>query len=166
MYKIGDKVVYSSFGVMEIVDIRTEKVAAVSREYYILESICGLGCSQTFVPKDNDQLVSNMHPILTKSEMLDFIRKMESIPPLDWIADNRARSDRFKSLIESVDREAMISMIKLVRATAVRRAAEGKKNYLADENAMNKAQRLISSEISTVFEISEDEVASFVESNK
>ena len=60
----------------------------------------------------------------------------------------------------------MISMIKLVRATGVRRAEEGKRNYLADENAMNKAQKLLSAEIATVMGISEESVLDFVEKNK
>ena len=166
MHKIGEKVVYGSFGVMEIVDVRIEKIANVSRQYYILESVGGSVGSQTFVPVDNEQLVANMRPLLTKEELMTFIRLIDSLPALDWIADNRARSERFKAVIESGDRAAMVSMIKLVRATAVRRAEAGKKNYLADENAMNKAERLLMTEIATVMEIDESEVRSFVENNK
>ena len=166
MHKIGEKVVYGSFGVMEIVDVRTEKVIDVCREYYILESISGSGSSQTFVPVNNETLVANMRPLLTKEQTMEFIRSLDSLPIAEWIPDNRARSEKFKAIIESGDRAGMVSMIKLVKATGVRRAEEGKKNYLADENAMNKAIKLLCSEIATVMGISDDEVLDFIEKNK
>ena len=166
MHKIGEKVVYGSFGVMEIVDVRAEKVIDVSREYYSLESVGGTIGSQTFVPVYHEALVANMRPLLTKEEVLTLIRSIDSLPALEWIPDNRARSERFKTVIESGDRSGMISMIKLVRETAVRRALEGKKNYLADENAMNKAIKLLNAEIATVMGISEDMVEDYIENNK
>ena len=166
MHKIGEKVVYGSFGVMEIVDKRIEKVIDISREYYILESVGGGGGSQTFVPVDNEKLVANMRPLLTKEEVIEFVRSLDSVQPAEWISDNRARSERFKSLIESGDRAGMVSMIKLVRLTGIRRAEEGKKNYLVDENAMNKAEKLLNSEIATVMGISLEEVPDFIKNNK
>lgn len=166
MHKIGERVVYGSFGVMEIVDVREEKVLDFIRKYYVLEPISGGNGSQTFVPVENEKLVANMRPLLTKEEVLEFIRSMDSLPMAEWIQDNRARSERFKATIESGDRAGMISMIKLVKATGVRRAAEGKKNYLADENAMHKAEKLLFSEIAAVMGISEEDVIDFIKNNE
>ena len=42
----------------------------------------------------------------------------------------------------------------------------GKKNYLADEGAMVKAEKLLYSELATVFGIDESEVTDFVEKNR
>ncbi len=166
MRKIGDKVVYSSYGVMEIVDIREEIVLDNSQKYYILEAPDTQPGSQTFIPVNNDKLVSKMRSLLTKDEVYEMVRSIDSIPTADWIADNRARSEWFKSIIEEGDRIKMISMIKLITKTAERRAEEGKKNYLADENAMHKAQKLLYSEIASVMGISEDEVPEFIKNNK
>lgn len=166
MHKIGEKVVYGSFGVMEIVDIRTEKFIDVFREYYILQSATSGSSSQTFVPVDNEALVANMRPLLTKEEARAFVASINSLPVAEWISDNRARSEKFKALIECGDRCGMVSMIKLVKATGIRRAEEGKKNYLADENAMHKAIKLLSSEIATVMELSEEEAMSLAGLNK
>ena len=166
MHNIGERVVYGSFGVMEIVDVREERVLDVNRKYYILEPINGGSGSQTFVPVENENLVSNMRPLLTKQEALALIKSMDSLPVAKLIPENRARSEHFKGIVESGDRAGMISMIKLVKATGIRRAAEGKKNYLADENCMHKAEKLLHSEISAVFGIPEDEVADFIEQNK
>ena len=41
---------------------------------------------------------------------------------------------------------------------------EGKKNFLADEGIKLKAQKLLFSEISVVFDIPEEEIPAFIES--
>ena len=56
--------------------------------------------------------------------------------PLEWIEDNRARSESYKKILSSSDRALMIAMIETVYRTGLRREEEGKKNYIADENIM------------------------------
>ena len=63
------------------------------------------------------------------------------------------------------DREGMISVIKAVYENGVKRHEEGKKNYLADENIMRKAEKVIYSELSIVLGIPENEVADFITAN-
>ncbi len=166
MHKIGDKVVYSSYGVMEIVDIREESVLNSLQRYYILETPGSRALSQTFIPVDNEKLTSKMRPLLSEERVLEIIHSIDSIPEAEWISDNRARSESFKSVVESGDHVKMIAMIKLVSKTGRRREEEGKKNYLADENAMQKAQKLLYSEFSTVLGIPESEIAEFIEKEK
>lgn len=162
MYKIGDNVVYGASGVMTVTDIRDEVIADTARKYYILKSPSDNTGSLTFVPVDNEKLVSAMRPLLSKDEIKSLIENTDNISLLDWIEDNRARSEQFKRIIESGDRVKLISLIKSVFATGERRFAEGKKNYLADESAMHKAEHILYSEIAIVFGIPEDEVPSFI----
>ena len=166
MPKIGEKVVYGSYGVMEVVDIREETFMNATQSYYVLLPGGAQAGSMTYIPVNNAQLVAKMKPLLSEEEIYSIIKNLDSIPIAEWIPDNRARSEKFKAIIESGDRAGMVSMIKLVKATGVRRAEEGKKNYLADENAMNKAIKLLCSEIATVMGISDDEVLDFIEKNK
>ena len=170
MHNVGEKVVYSSNGVMEIVDIREELVLDAPKKYYVL---CAYGAqsasqtaSQTFVPVDNEKLVSKMRPLLTREEVMEIIGSLDSIPAAEWIRDNRARSESFKVTIEEGDRVKMISMIKLINKTAERRAEEGKKNYLADENAMQRAEKLLYSEFATVLGIDESDIPDFIEKHR
>ena len=86
------------------------------------------------------------------------------MPPLEWIADNRKRAESFKLIIESGDRMRMLLMIYSVRKTGERRNEEGKKNYLADENAMHKAEKLLVTEFSIVLGISEEDAAELINS--
>ena len=164
MHKIGDKVVYGANGVMTVVDIREELFDGLSRSYYVLSPVEISTDSLTFVPCDNERLVEAMHPLLTKEEAIDLIRRSKEIPPVDWIEASRARTDYFKKIMESGDREAIFGMIAAIDRCAKRREAEGKKNFIADENARAKAQRLLYSEFSVVLSVPEDQISAYIDS--
>lgn len=162
MYNIGDYVVYGASGVMSVIDIRDEVIADTSRKYYILKSPADNTGSLTFVPCDNEKLVEAMRPLLSPEEIKALVLRADEIPLLDWVEDNRARSEQFKRIIESGDRVRLISLIKSVCKTGERRLAEGKKNFLADESAMHKAEHILYSEISVVFGVTEDSVPELI----
>jgi CarD family transcriptional regulator len=166
MPKIGEKVVYGSYGVMEIVDIREETFMNATQSYYVLLPGGAQAGSMTYIPVNNAQLVAKMKPLLSEEEIYSIIKNLDSIPIAEWIPDNRARSESFKATVEEGDRVKMISMIKLIKKTGERRAAEGKKNFLADESIMQKAEKLLYSELATVFGIDESSVADFILENK
>ncbi len=163
MHNIGDKIMYGAGGVMTVVDIREEAIGDVSRSYFVLRPSLARTDSFTFVPMDNERLVSFMHPLLSREEIHSLIRSSGDIAPLEWIAENRARQEHFKKVLESGDRIQMIAMIHAINEHGRLRLAEGKKNFLSDENARLKAERLLYSEISVVFDIPEDQVAAFVQ---
>ena len=165
MHGIGERVLYGANGVMEIVDIREETIADVAKKYYVLRDLNSVTGSQTFVPIDNQKLVSAMRPILTKNEAMDMIRRIRTIPEAEWKNDNRVRSEKFRSIIESGDRDGMISVIKAVYENRLKRQEVGKKNYLADESLLKKAEKVLYAELSLVLEIPESEVAEFISRN-
>ena len=65
--------------------------------------------------------------------------------------------------MESGDRVGMIAMIKAINEHGIRRSEEGRKNFLADETAKQKALKLLSSEIAIVLGISDDEALDFTD---
>lgn len=166
MYRIGDKVVYGAFGVMEIVDISNQTVGDVTRAYYVMKEYSSNSPSLTYVPADNEDLVSQMKPLLTKDEVVEVIRTAKNAEPLEWIEDNRARSETYKRILGTADRVKLLCMIDTVQKTGVRREAEGKKNYIADENSMKRAEKIISTEFSLVLGIPECDVADFIKNVK
>lgn len=165
MREIGERVIYGSNGVMEIVDIREETVGDITRKYYVLRDLNSTQVSHIFVPTDNEKLVSTMRPLLTKEEAMDMIKRIKTIPEAEWKNDNRIRSEKFRKVIESGDRDSVIAVIKAVYENGIKRQEEGKKNYLADENIMRKAEKVIYSELSIVLGIPENEVADFIVKN-
>ena len=164
MHNVGEKIMYGATGLMKIVDVREEVIADVARRYYVLEEINSKSTSQTFVPVDNKKLVSSMRPLLTRAQIEELLSKVKEnkLSEIEWHNDNRMRSEQFKKIIESGDREAILSIIRIVYENGVKRQQEGKKNYLADENLMRKAERLISLEFAEVLGISEADVSDYI----
>lgn len=166
MHQIGDKVVYGALGVMTVVDIREEAIADVSRSYYVLRPTLLRSESLTFVPTDSERLVGLMHPLMDADELLSLLRSPEQIEPIGWIPESRTRQEFFKRVMESGDRRQIIAMINAIDECGRRREAEGKKNFITDENARHKAQRLLYSELAVVLDIPEEDVAGVVNSEK
>ena len=142
MFSIGEKVVYSAYGVMDIVDVREVTIGDDARKYYVLCESGGALFSETLIPVDNEALVAGMRRLLSPDEIVAAIRKANGVSDLPWVEDNRARADYFKSVLSSGDRAAILVMIRSIVEAGVRRASEGKKNFLADENAMKKAEKI------------------------
>lgn len=162
MHCVGDKIVYGSNGIMEIVDIREESIGDAQRKYYVLKDLRSNFSSQTFVPMDNEKLVGTMRPLLTRDEIMDIISRIKIIPEAVWNDNNRLRTEKFRSVIESGDTEGIIAVIKAIYASGIKRQAEGKKNYLADENLMRKGEKMLYEEFSMVLDIPENEVRDFI----
>ena len=163
MYKIGDKIMYGANGVMTVVDIRDESFGDVTCSYYVLRPTLAKSESLTFVPTENEKLVEAMRPLLTKDEIVSLMHSVNDLPPIDWIKENRARQEYFKKIMESGDRARMISMIRAINENGQRREAEGKKNFITDENAKAKAEKLLYTEFSVVLGIPEEEAKNFFE---
>ena len=159
---VGEKIVYGGVGLMEIVDVREESFADVPRKYYVLREVSSSSDSQTFVPVDNQRLTSSMYPILTKEEACSLLSRISSIRCLEWHNDNRIRAEKFKAIIDSGNREGLLSLIKTVHEANSCRRKEGKKKSLADENALRKAEKLLYSELAEVLDITEAEVAEMI----
>ena len=166
MYSIGEKVVYGAMGVMEIVDITEQTVGDVARKYYVLKEYASPSASLTYVPVDNAALTSQLHPLLTKEEIVDTIRLAKTTQPIAWVEENRARSEMYKRILATADRAQMLAMIRLVYETGIRREAEGKKNFIADENVMRRAQKNIATEFSLVLGIPESEIFEYIKNVK
>ena len=163
MYAIGDKVLYSSIGVMEIVDITDQTLGDITRKYYVMKEYASPSTSLTYVPLDNEALVANIRPLLTKDELIEVVKESRIAPPIEWIEDNRARSENYKRILASLDRVKIISMIGTIIETGKKRESEGKKNYIADEGSMRKAEKLINTEFSLVLGIPESEIADYID---
>ncbi len=147
---------------MTVVDIREEVILGERKTYYVLRAVGAPPSSLTFIPTDNEKLTSQLRRLLSREEIEAILNEAKDRPDEEWIKDNRQRSERFKHIIESGDRAGMIAMIGAIYRNGEARGAEGKKNYLADENAMKRAEKLLYSEFSEVLGIPEGEVVEYI----
>lgn len=164
-YNVGDGLVYGITGVVEIVDIRYESITGEPREYYVLTEYGSKGGGYTFVPTNSEKLVGMMRPLIAREEAMRLIESASALPELEWSRDNRVRNEKFRKVMESGDHEKMISMIKTIYLAGKKRSAEGKKNYLSDEHAMHKAEKLLYSELGIVLGIEASAVPEFIAAN-
>ena len=154
MFSVNDCVVYGSSGVMRIVDITKQFVGGEEREYFVLANVFGTADSKTFVPVDNEKLVRSMRHVMTKEEMARALSET-CLPDVPWVKDTRARNERFRLIIESGDVPLMISMLKTIKETERQRLIDGKNPFVTDTLALQKAVRILCSEISLSFSVEE-----------
>ena len=162
MYNIGDKIVYGMSGLFVVEDIRDEVVLGTKRTYYVLRSASEKSASLSFVPTDNEALVSNMRYPLTPEAAEKFIREIAGIEPAPWLPDTRKRSEKYRELLESGRHENIVAVIKSVREKEESRIAEGKKTFVSDENIMKKAKELLYSELAEALGLPEDQVEQYI----
>lgn len=165
MYNIGDNILYGTSGIMTVVDIRNERLTDEEKTYYVLSEYGGATSSLTYVPMDNEKLISSMHPLLTADEVYSAIAGAGILPDVEWIPDSRARAEAYKNILRTADRKAILVLIRTVYNTGLRRAAIGKKNFLTDENIAQKAEAIIVREFSISLEVSLDAARIIVDSD-
>jgi CarD family transcriptional regulator len=163
MFKIGDNIIYGVSGVMTVMDLRRERITGEEKTYYLLSEYGKTNSSITYVPVDNEKLISGMHHLLSKDEILAAISRAAELSDLEWIADNRQRAEAYRGILRSMDRLSILVMIRTIHNTGLRRAAMGKKNFLADEGVMQNAERILIEEFSIVLCISKDEVKNILD---
>ncbi len=163
MFKIGDNIIYGMNGVMTVMDIRDESITGEEKTYYLLSEYGKTNSSITYVPKDNQKLISTMRPLLTKEEIYAAISNAKDMPDVDWIPDSRARTEAYRTIMRDGDRSAILAMMRTIHNTGLRRAEQGKKNYLTDENVMHKAESILYLEFSISLGISESEVKEMID---
>lgn len=160
VFHCGDYVVYGSHGVCTVGAIENRRIERRSVEYYVLEPIDGSG-SIYYVPTQNQAAVAKLRSVLTKDE-IDAMLHSNAVHNYAWIEDENLRKQRYKELIISCDRSALLGMIHCLHQHRQQQIAAGRKFHLCDENFLRDAQKLLDSELSLVLNISENEVGEYV----
>ena len=161
--KIGDKVIYGAQGIMTLVDERYELFGDEQKLYYVLSGEETASEALTFVPKDNERLFSLIRPLLPPDALRNALSRFDTANTPDWIESSRARQEYFRKLLEGGERRDILGIIYLIRENGKRRMAEGKKNFISDENILKRAETILSSEISLVLGVSTEEAMEIIE---
>lgn len=160
MYQVGQRVVYAVHGVCTVAEIETKSVDRKKISYYVLEPIDQSG-ARYYVPTENPAALKKLSPLLTREELENMLAEC-SVTAGSWIADENQRKVRYKELIVSGDRRALVMMVHTLHEHKKRQESEGKKFHLCDENFLKDAEKLLTSEISLVLELSRDETAAYL----
>lgn len=160
MFQQDDLVVYGIHGVCRIVGLEVRRIDRNCVEYYVLEPVKQSG-DRYYVPTQNAAAVSKLKPLLSK-EQLDALLSSPEASENAWIDDENIRKQRYRELITSGDRFALLSMMKALQIHKETQAAQGKRLHLCDENFLRDVEKLLYGEFSLVLGMGTDEVGAYI----
>ena len=162
MFQQGSLVVYGMHGVCKILGMEVRRIDRNSVEYYVLEPVKQSG-DRYYVPLQNATAVSKMRPLLS-TEQLDALLSSLEASQNAWIADENQRKQKYRELITSGDRAALLSMVKALHIHKEAQVAQGRRLHLCDENFLRDAENLLGGEFSLVLGIPPDGIGAYIKS--
>lgn len=162
MFQLGDRVVYGIHGVCSIIDIEQRVVSRNKTEYYVLSPL-DQPDTRFYIPVHNQMAVAKLRPMLTRKQ-LDALLRSDEADQNTWIPDENQRKQRYRELISSGDRAALICMVRTLHKHKLDQIASGRKFHQCDENFMRDAEKLLSSEFSQILGIPQNEVGAYIRS--
>ena len=161
MFKKGENVLYGANGIYIVEDIRCEDFLGEKREYYVLSQPERKSNDKVFIPLDNEKLVSQIKPLLTREEIFAMIKSIPS-EPMKWINETRARSEHFKNIFARADRAEITHLAITVYLRKIEMESQEKKIFVSDENTLARAEKLIYDEFSRSIDIPRENVIQFI----
>lgn len=161
MYEIGQQVLYGIHGVCRITALESMRFGKARAKYYVLEPVEQPG-AKFYVPVENEAAVAKLRPLLSREELLALLHS-DAVRNYLWIADENQRKLRFRELITSGDREALMGMIGALLRHKKAQLAAGRKFHQSDENFLNDAQKLLNAEFAQVFRLEPKAVNAFIQ---
>ena len=161
MYQVGDKLVYGVHGVCSVVDLE-ERVVDRKRQVYLVLEPVGQGGARYLVPTHNAVAMAKLRRMLSRGELEELLDS-EEVHTDGWIKDENQRKQKYRDLINSGDRAALVRMVYTLHKHKQAQLASGRKFHLCDENLMKDAIKLLNSEFSLVLNIEQDKVGDYVQ---
>lgn len=150
MFKVGDTILYTTYGVCTIKDLTTMLFNGANNEYYVLVPI-NESKTELTIPVNNPIVTSRLHPLLSKAEIEGIIKNIPEIETY-WIDNDNERKKEFSDKIKLGDRKNTISIIKSIKKHQLSLIGKNRKLHSVDEQVMRDAEKLIFEEFSYVLD--------------
>ncbi len=145
-FSVGEKVVYPTHGIAEVVGVEEKSIGDTSISVYVLRS-CDKGLT-IIVPKEKTEMVG-LRPLLSKEEIVEMFHvlssKEEPGEPLPWNRRQRVYADKIKTG-DAFEIAEVVRDISLIQ--------QNKSLSYGERKVLEKAESLLASEISATQEIS------------
>ncbi|MEG2349159.1 MAG: CarD family transcriptional regulator [Hungatella sp.] len=149
MYQINDVIVYGCSEVCSIKDIGVPDFIETGEEYYYLQPVCN-EATTLYVKIANSK--KTMRDILSKEEATELLYDGSKINAL-YDKNDKVREREYSSIIRSCECIQWMEMLKGITTEKLRRAAQGKKLSMNDEQYMKKVENSLAAEFSIIFHI-------------
>lgn len=160
MYQVGDWVVYGIHGVCRVIGTEKQLVNRKRTLYLVLEPLTQAE-SRFYLPADNPTALAKLKAVLSKEELSLLIDSDEAHKDC-WIQEENRRKQYYRELISSGDRITLMQMVATLYRYKADQQAAGRKFHQADDNFLRDAERLLTSEIALVMEMSPENARNFL----
>lgn len=151
MYHVGEKVVYGSEGACIIEAIEERDYGQECKEYYKLIPIYHQR-STIYVPVQNKQK-GRLRKLMSKAS-IEELMEQTLILPTTWIDDNKQRQQHTLEILKSGEMAKVLNLIKTMLSHQQEKMLNSR-----DKEMLQKAQRLVFSEMAAVYEQDYDVIA-------
>ena len=160
MYQPGDRVVYSSHGVCDILFLEYRTIDRKQVEYYVLSPV-ERSEARFFIPTKNELAVSKLRPLISPEGIDMILKEQGNVDPV-WIVDEGIRKQKYRELISRGEPRDLVGMVHALHLHRKSQRENGRKFHLCDENFLRDAEKLIYSEFSLVLGISHEAVKTYI----
>lgn len=160
MFQIGDCVVYGVHGVCRVVGMEKQLVNRKRTMYMVLEPLANKE-SRFYLPAENPTAMGKLKAVLSKEELAELLSS-ELIHQDFWIQDENRRKQYYRELIGSGDRVSLMKMVSSLYKYKRAQLAAGRKFHQSDDNFLRDAERLLSSEIALIMELSQEDARNYL----
>lgn len=155
MCHLDDYVIYGIHGACRVLGREKQLVNKKRTEFLVLEPLMQSG-SKYYVPAENPTAMAKLQGVLSQDELVQLL-EFDAVREDCWISDEGHRKQIYRELITSADRLRLMQMVASLYRYRGAQEAAGRKFHLCDDNFLRDAERLLSSEISLVMNLSADE---------
>ena len=164
MFRVNDTVMYGSSGACKITGEVEKEYLGNIEKCFVLEPIFGNNL-KIYVPLGNEHLVSKMHALLSRGEVMEIIKNLPEKGE-EYIPNDNLRRQKYSEIISSGDRKRVGAVLKTLYDKKSEQLENKKKLHQCDEFIMREAEKLIYDEFAIVLGVDHDKVHDYIITNK
>ena len=149
MYKLNDVVVHENGGVYRIVSIGKPDFVKGQEEYYTMKSVWD-DSSMIYVKINNDKVY--MRPVISKAEARSYLEKLSGIDA-EYDTNNKEREKKNRQILKSCEVSQYLELMKAILLEQEKKKQGGKKLNCSDEKDLQRAEKMLISELAVVFNV-------------
>lgn len=149
MFKEGEYIMYSNYGACLVDEIREKEAENKIQTFYILHPISDVR-SKIMTPTDNDRVKIRC---IMSSEAAEDIYTSLYHDGVTRISNKKLREQVYSRILKEGNPEELVEIIKAIILEENERVADGKKISATDRKYLERAERLLYSEMSVALNI-------------
>lgn len=154
-FKVGDKAVYPSRGVAEIVSIEEKDIGGKRQRFYVLRLLDT--DDKIMVPVSNAQ--TGLRRPMGESQIREVFRVLKV---RDVILDTQTWNRRYRALVEKMNTASIVEVAEVLRDLTLQRTVKDQLSF-SERQMLERARLLLIKEISVARNVSEDKVRAQVD---